>query len=76
VDPNPANRSVELTLWGDVATSFVGSVGVVIAIKNARVGEYMNSKSLSGVSSTHIDFNPALDMTDQLLAWYVPCLLF
>lgn len=65
-----ARRSVEFTLWGEQAVNFAGSVGTVIAIKNARVGEYMNAKTLVSGNSTQIDLNPQLEATQNLIQWY------
>lgn len=62
-------RSVEFTLWGDSAIKFAGQAGMVIALKNARIGEYLNAKTLSSASTTQIDLNPALDATEDLLQW-------
>jgi hypothetical protein len=64
-------RSVEFTLWGELAVKFEGEVGSVIAIKNARIGEYMNAKTLSAISSTQIDVNPQLELTEALSQWYL-----
>eukprot|EP01127_Copromyxa_protea_P001929 TRINITY_DN11830_c0_g1_i1.p1 TRINITY_DN11830_c0_g1~~TRINITY_DN11830_c0_g1_i1.p1 ORF type:complete len:455 (-),score=75.70 TRINITY_DN11830_c0_g1_i1:51-1415(-) len=66
-----SNRSVEMTLWGDKAENFEGKVGDVIALKNARIGEYMNAKNLSAVNSTQIDLNPqGLEGTQILAQWF------
>lgn len=64
-----SGRSVELTLWGEQAVNFAGSVGAAVALKNARIGEYQNAKTLSTISSTQIDINPALEAAEELLRW-------
>eukprot|EP01126_Amoeba_proteus_P048646 TRINITY_DN5641_c1_g1_i1.p1 TRINITY_DN5641_c1_g1~~TRINITY_DN5641_c1_g1_i1.p1 ORF type:complete len:371 (-),score=70.40 TRINITY_DN5641_c1_g1_i1:739-1821(-) len=65
-----SRRTVELTLWADVATNFTATPHTVIAMKNVRVGEYNNSKNLSTIAGTHIEIDPNLDAARTLLQWY------
>jgi replication factor A1 len=65
---------VSVTLWGKQAEDFVGSDdssnNVIIAIKNARIGEFNGGKNLSLIHSSIIEKNPDLPEAHRLRGWY------
>ncbi|XP_044742853.1 replication protein A 70 kDa DNA-binding subunit [Chrysoperla carnea] len=61
--------SINLTLWGKEAEDFDGSSQPVIAIKGAKINEFMGSKSISGMSSP-IRINPDIPEAYKLRGWY------
>eukprot|EP01126_Amoeba_proteus_P035924 TRINITY_DN3636_c0_g2_i7.p1 TRINITY_DN3636_c0_g2~~TRINITY_DN3636_c0_g2_i7.p1 ORF type:complete len:380 (-),score=93.73 TRINITY_DN3636_c0_g2_i7:570-1709(-) len=65
-----SKRLIELSLWGQSAENFSANVGNTIALKNARLGEYMSTKNLGSIASTQIDINPDIDAARQLAKWY------
>eukprot|EP01114_Cavostelium_apophysatum_P012658 TRINITY_DN2887_c0_g1_i1.p1 TRINITY_DN2887_c0_g1~~TRINITY_DN2887_c0_g1_i1.p1 ORF type:complete len:632 (+),score=173.17 TRINITY_DN2887_c0_g1_i1:130-2025(+) len=66
-----SNASIEMTLWGNQAEniSWHESEHPVISIKCAKVSDY-NTKSLTSVSSTHLDVNPDIQEAHSLRGWY------
>eukprot|EP01126_Amoeba_proteus_P049315 TRINITY_DN5760_c0_g1_i1.p1 TRINITY_DN5760_c0_g1~~TRINITY_DN5760_c0_g1_i1.p1 ORF type:complete len:278 (+),score=39.21 TRINITY_DN5760_c0_g1_i1:653-1486(+) len=63
--------TMELTLWGEVAINFAGEATDIIAVKNARLGEYNGSKNLSTISGTQCDINPNIELAHELYQWYI-----
>jgi replication factor A1 len=65
-----SNRNIEITLWGDHACNFSAEVGIVLALKGAKVGEYKGEKNLSCNNSTLTDLNPDIPEMQNLAEWY------
>jgi len=61
--------SIEVTLWGDLASTSNIDVGTVVAIRAARVGTF-NGKSLSTSASSQIKVSPDIPDAKKLSAWY------
>ena len=75
---DPSNRSIEVTLWGNfastpgeqIAAEIAASRNPVVAIKGGRVGEF-NGKNISTVSSSQVLLNPQEPPeTAQIKHWY------
>ncbi|KAK9461036.1 uncharacterized protein V1516DRAFT_674836 [Lipomyces oligophaga] len=64
-----SGMSVNVTLWGDDAKNFAGSVGQVIAFKGIKVSDF-NGRSLSCLNSSTIAINPDLPEAYKLRGWY------
>jgi len=62
--------SINITLWDTQAEDFDGSLQPVIAIKGARIKEFMGSKSLSLLGSTMMQINPDIEEAHRLRGWY------
>lgn len=62
--------SVTLTLWDTQAEDFDGLLQPVIAIKGARIREFMGSKSLSIMGSTVMQINPDIEEAHRLRGWF------
>lgn len=62
--------SINITLWDTQAEDFDGSLQPVIAIKGARIREFMGSKSLSLLGSTMMQINPDIEEAHRLRGWY------
>jgi len=60
---------VRLTVWGKEAEDFKASIGSVLAVKNAVVGEF-KGKTLSCVQNTILEFDPDLTEAHILQGWY------
>jgi len=66
-----SKRSVELTLWAELAEEFEGQVGDVVIIKNARVNDFQSYKSLNFASSlSSMELNPDIDIAKELKKWF------
>jgi len=67
-----SSRSVELTLWGNQAENptWQNNSKFIIAVKGAKVNDYNSSKSLTSVSSTHIEFSPDITEAHTLRSWF------
>jgi len=64
-------RTVEVVLWTEQAEEFNGSVGTVLAVKNARISDFQGFKNLScSASLTQFDLNPDLEVARELALWY------
>ncbi|KAL7301699.1 hypothetical protein TKK_0005698 [Trichogramma kaykai] len=68
VDEN--NDMITVTLWGNQAVDFDGSSNPVIAIKGAKIGEFMGGKSLSLVGSSMLQVDPDLPQAHKLRGWF------
>jgi len=64
-----SNRSVDLTLWRDVAENFNVTGNPVLAIKNVKVSDF-NARSLTTTSSTRLTFNPNIKQAKELSVWW------
>ena len=62
------NAAVTITLWGNDAQSFDGTMNPVLAIKGARVSDY-NGKTLSVSMSSTLTLNPDIPEAHQLRGW-------
>eukprot|EP00026_Physarum_polycephalum_P001842 Phypoly_transcript_01845.p1 GENE.Phypoly_transcript_01845~~Phypoly_transcript_01845.p1 ORF type:complete len:1027 (+),score=219.57 Phypoly_transcript_01845:43-3081(+) len=60
---------VELTLWHAKAVEWNAPVGSVVALRGARVQEYMG-KTLSMVATSSISINPHIPESQALTEWY------
>ncbi|XP_043470939.1 replication protein A 70 kDa DNA-binding subunit-like [Leptopilina heterotoma] len=65
-----SNTMVTLTLWGAQAEAFSETEGTPLALKNVTVKEFNGDKSLSTVSSTIVQANPAIPDVDRIITWY------
>jgi replication factor A1 len=65
-----SNRNIDITLWGDQAHNFQGQVGMIMALKAAKVTEYRGEKSLTVTNSTLLEFNPNIQEAQNLNEWY------
>lgn len=59
-----------MTLWGTQATEFNADGHPVVAIKNARISEFMNAKSISAMNSSTFLVNPDIDEAHKLRGWF------
>lgn len=55
-----SNVAITLTLWGNQAENFDGSNSPVVAIKEAKVGEFQGGKSISTLGQSVLQMNPDL----------------
>lgn len=62
-------HSIEVTLWGEKATTDGIAPGTVVAVRAARVGTF-NTKSLSTTASSQLVVAPEVPEAKQLAAWY------
>jgi replication factor A1 len=63
--------SVALTLWGSSTEAITeASVGNILAVKSARVGEFGGGKSLSSSQSSVLTENPDLPEARKLREWW------
>lgn len=58
------------TLWSEKAIHFAGTVGEILAIKSAMVGEF-NGKTLSTSANSTIQLNPDIPEAPLLKNWYM-----
>lgn len=65
-----SETSITVTLWNKEAEDFNGNVGDPIAIKAARVGEFMNQKQLSTMRTSVITLNPLVREAGYAKGWY------
>jgi len=65
-----SKRSVELTLWGEMAEDFEAKISDVIVIKNARINDFQGNKSLNFGTLSTIEINPEMEMVQELKTWY------
>jgi len=65
-----SNRNIDITFWGDQAHNFQGTVGSVLALKAAKVGEYRNEKTLTINNSTLMELDPDIPEAQNLAQWY------
>lgn len=62
--------SIRVTLWGTQAENFdMSHVSAIIAIKNARVGDY-NGRTLSTSSTSTITYDPDIREAHELRGWF------
>lgn len=62
--------SIRVTLWGTQAENFSAGYGnAIIAIKNARVGDY-NGRTLSTSSTSTITMDPDIREAHELRGWF------
>ncbi|XP_026466908.1 replication protein A 70 kDa DNA-binding subunit [Ctenocephalides felis] len=61
---------INLTLWGDEAENFDGSLQPVILVKGARLNEFGGGKSLGTVSGTCLKINPDIPEAHKLRGWF------
>ncbi|KAK4876505.1 hypothetical protein RN001_009011 [Aquatica leii] len=66
-----SNCGVALTLWGNDAENFDGSLQPVIVIKGAKVGEFGGGKNISTVTLSIIKINPDILEAHSLKQWFV-----
>ncbi|KAK9450595.1 uncharacterized protein V1518DRAFT_414231 [Limtongia smithiae] len=64
-----SNFSSVLTAWGALAKEFTATVGDVVALKGAKVGDF-NGRSLSLLSSSTMTVNPDVPEAHKLRGWY------
>uniref|UniRef100_A0AC34F1Q4 Replication protein A subunit n=1 Tax=Panagrolaimus sp. ES5 TaxID=591445 RepID=A0AC34F1Q4_9BILA len=63
--------AIALTVWDEKAQDdFVGQLGDVIGIKNAKIKEFNGSISLSLVQHSTIEVHPEVPGMNELHAWY------
>lgn len=65
-----SNTMVTLTLWGAQAEAFSETEGTPLALKTVTVKDFNGGKSLSTISSTIVQANPAIPDVDRIIAWY------
>ncbi|XP_030753386.1 replication protein A 70 kDa DNA-binding subunit [Sitophilus oryzae] len=65
-----SNAAITLTLWGADAESFDGSNNPVLAIKGARISEFVGGKTLSTLSGTIVKTNPDMKEAYVLKQWF------
>jgi replication factor A1 len=67
-----SKRSVELTLWANMAEEFEGDIGDVVVAKNVRVNDFQGNKSLNFATNLSVlEINPpGVDGCKELKAWY------
>ncbi|KAL5244715.1 hypothetical protein ACI65C_012125 [Semiaphis heraclei] len=58
IDEN--NRKINFNLWNEKINEFKGKKEDIIAIKNAKIGEYNHIKNLSLINSSRISINPGV----------------
>ncbi|RXG65009.1 Replication protein A 70 kDa DNA-binding subunit [Armadillidium vulgare] len=64
-----SGKEVRLTLWGERAENFDGSLNPIIAAKGVKVSDF-SGKSLSFLSSSAMQVNPDIKESHKLRAWY------
>lgn len=65
-----SNCSIRVTIWGAQAENYRETeMYPIIAIKNARVGDY-NGRTLSTSSNTTITINPDISESHRLRGWF------
>uniref|UniRef100_A0A2S2P615 Replication factor A protein 1 n=2 Tax=Schizaphis graminum TaxID=13262 RepID=A0A2S2P615_SCHGA len=57
---NENNRNITLNLWNEKIKLFKEKKEDIIAIKNAKIGEYNHIKNLSLINSSRISINPGV----------------
>lgn len=68
-----SGKSIDITLWGDEAVNFPGAPGDVLALKGARVGDFMGGKTLSSMHSSVMQLGSDLksnETAQALLKWW------
>lgn len=65
-----SNAAIQLTLWGEEAKNFDGSLQPVILVKGAKVSEFGGGKTLSLVGSSIMKSNPDFPEGHRLRYWY------
>ncbi|PSN38056.1 Replication protein A 70 kDa DNA-binding subunit [Blattella germanica] len=65
-----SNLAVGVTLWGQQAEDFDGSLQPVVAIKNGRINEYGGGKTVSLISSSSFQINPDIKEAHRLRGWF------
>ncbi|XP_029348630.1 replication protein A 70 kDa DNA-binding subunit B-like [Acyrthosiphon pisum] len=58
IDEN--NRKITLNLWNEKINEFKGKKEDIIAIKNAKIGEYNYTKNLTLINSSRMSINPGV----------------
>lgn len=69
-----SNRSIELTLWGDQATSFdevlnTHGANPIIAAKGVKVSDF-GGRTLSALHSSEFDINPEIAAGQTVRRWF------
>ncbi|KAK6639757.1 hypothetical protein RUM43_008032 [Polyplax serrata] len=67
---DPSGISVTLTLWGNDAIEFNCTGNPVVAIKGARINEFMGGKSLSVQMNSTFLKDPDVDEAHKLRGWW------
>ncbi|KAI9298975.1 replication factor-a protein [Neoconidiobolus thromboides FSU 785] len=61
--------SIKFTLWNELATSFNGTIGDIVALHSVKIGEFQG-KSLSTVGTSIVNINPEINQAYELKHWY------
>ncbi|EEB17279.1 Replication protein A 70 kDa DNA-binding subunit, putative [Pediculus humanus corporis] len=65
-----SGASVSMTLWGSEAVGFDCSENPVVAVKSARLTEFMGGKSLSVQMNSTVLRDPDIDEAHKLRGWW------
>lgn len=65
-----SNVCISLTLWGEDAKSFDGSLQPVVLVKGARIGEFGGGKTLGMISGSVMKLNPDIPEGHRLRGWF------
>lgn len=65
-----SDASITLTLWGDEARNFEGFDQPVLLVKNAKIGEFGEGKSLGMAAGSSLKLNPDLPEGHRLRGWF------
>lgn len=65
-----SNVCISLTLWGEEAKSFDGSLQPVLLVKGARIGEFGGGKTLGMISGSVMKLNPDIPEGHRLRGWF------
>lgn len=61
--------NIRMTMWGQ-KTELDYENNPVIAIKNAKIGEYNGVKTISSIATTQVFLNPDMDRAFELKGWF------
>ncbi|KNC81836.1 hypothetical protein SARC_05856 [Sphaeroforma arctica JP610] len=64
-----SNKAINITLWGATATDFDKQEGSILAVSNARVGDY-NGRTLSASRDSMVLSDPNIPDAHRLRGWY------
>ncbi|XP_064861004.1 replication protein A 70 kDa DNA-binding subunit-like isoform X1 [Oncorhynchus nerka] len=64
-----SGKAVAVTLWGEQAEMFDGSVQPIVAVKRARLSDF-GGQSVSAIFSSAVMVNPEIPEAHRLRRWY------
>nr|CAD7397032.1 unnamed protein product [Timema poppensis] len=65
-----SNTAVNVTLWGEQAEQFDGSLQPIVAIKGGRMTEFRGARSISPMTTSIVQVNPDIADAQRLRGWF------